>query len=73
MMIGVGDSLTYGSVGYSYIKYISMKVVNKGINGNPIIGLYRQLEKLLNNPKYFQADTFIVGIAQMIHYKDTVV
>lgn len=62
MIIGIGDSLTFGSIGYSYIDFLPNKVINKGINGNPILGCQQQLGKLLYKNKYRNADTFVVQI-----------
>lgn len=62
MIIAIGDSITFGSVGYSYLKYMPIKVINKGINGDCVLGLYRRLKKLLNDSHYSSAETFIIEI-----------
>lgn len=59
-----GDSLTYGKVGYSYIKYLdkSVTVVNKGINGDTTVCAYERLKKYIESPKHDDTDTYIVAI-----------
>lgn len=62
MIICVGDSLTFGNVGYSYRKYLSVNgTVNKGFNGDPLMGIYKRLTKILKNPKYSEAKTYVIG------------
>lgn len=60
----LGDSLTYGKIGYSYIKFLpaEIKAVNKGKNGDTTHGAYKRLIKYLKNPKYADIDTYIVCI-----------
>lgn len=60
----LGDSLTYGKIGYSYIKFLSpyIKAVNKGKNGDTTYGAYKRLLKYIKNPKYADIDTYIVCI-----------
>lgn len=61
----IGDSLTYGNVGYSYIHFLNKKsnhqYINKGKNGETVNGLYRRLKKLIVKPKY-DAELYILGI-----------
>lgn len=59
-----GDSLTFGSVGYSYIRYINKKytVINKGINGDTIAGVYKRLRRFINNPKNDDIDIYVIAI-----------
>lgn len=65
-LICFGDSLTFGSVGHSYIKYLkkgtNYKVKNKGINGDTTMHMLSRLKPFLNksNPKF--SDTYIVCI-----------
>lgn len=62
MIICVGDSLTFGNVGYSYRKYLTNTcTVNKGFNGDPLMGIYQRLLRILENPKYAEAKTYIIG------------
>ena len=59
----VGDSLTYGNVGYSYLPFLnkSFKTINKGLNGDTLYGLTNRLEKILINDKS-NYDLMILGI-----------
>lgn len=60
----LGDSLTYGKIGYSYIKFLpaDIKAVNKGKNGDTTYGAYKRLLKYIKNPKFADIDTYIVCI-----------
>lgn len=64
MILCLGDSLTFGSIGYSYIKFLSPqnKAINKGKNGDTTRGAYKRLEKYIVDPKYADVDTYIVEI-----------
>ena len=59
----LGDSLTHGNVGYSYIDFLDKRIraVNKGKNGNTIRGTRRRLEKILNQSKY-DSPIYVLGI-----------
>lgn len=59
----VGDSLTFGNVGYSYIHFLdkSIEVKNKGVNGDTLKGLYKRFKKILNNPNS-NYDIYVVSI-----------
>ena len=45
MVVCIGDSITEGLVGYSYVSYIpaEYKAVNKGVNGDTCWGVYQRL------------------------------
>jgi lysophospholipase L1-like esterase len=64
MILCLGDSLTFGSVGYSYIQFLRPEIitVNKGINGDTTVGAYKRLQKYIVDPKYSAADTYVVFI-----------
>lgn len=62
MIIALGDSITFGSVGVSYLCHTSHSLINKGVNGDCISGAYKRLKKILNTSKYEEADTFIIEI-----------
>lgn len=59
----IGDSLTYGNVGYSYIHFfdVNIKVTNRGKNGETLRGAYNRLKLILDNPKS-NYDIYIIGI-----------
>ena len=59
-----GDSLTFGSMGYSYIKYLDPKftVINKGINGDTTVCAYERMKKYIENSKNDDVDVYIVAI-----------
>ena len=64
-IICLGDSLTFGNVGYSYIHFLDKKsnnqYVNKGKNGDTVSGVYSRLKKLINKSKY-NSEIYILGI-----------
>lgn len=63
-IVAIGDSLTLGEIGYSYIPFLKKgrQIVNKGVNGDTTICAFRRLERIIKNPRYQAADTYIVGI-----------
>ena len=62
-LICIGDSLTFGNVGYSYIHFLNKKnhAVNKGKNGDTLRGAYGRLKKIIDKPRH-GGGTFILGI-----------
>lgn len=64
-IICIGDSLTFGNVGYSYIHFLNKRTchqyINKGKYGDTTKGLYIRLKKLIDKPKY-DAELYILGI-----------
>ena len=41
----VGDSLTFGSVGYSYVRFLGgVEAVNRGLNGDCLLGMEPSVE-----------------------------
>ncbi len=64
MILCLGDSLTFGNIGYSCIKFMSreIKAVNKGKNGDTTKCCYQRLVRYLQKPVYDQFDTYIVEI-----------
>jgi len=49
-IIGLGDSLTFGNVGYSYLHFLekqSYHYSNQGKNGDTVRGLYSRLSPLV--------------------------
>ena len=63
-IVCLGDSLTFGSVGYSYIRFLRhpLEVINKGVNGDTTYGALKRLRRIVAYPEYEAADTYIVGI-----------
>lgn len=63
-IVCIGDSLTYGRVGYSYIKFLHQndKIYNKGVNGDTIYHTFQSLKRIINKKKYRNASTCIIGI-----------
>lgn len=59
-----GDSLTFGTMGYSYIKFCKTKrrIINKGINGDTTACMYQRLKKYMENPRHCNTDTYIIAI-----------
>lgn len=58
----VGDSLTLGVVGTSYIKYVKNKerFINKGINGDVLKGILRRTIEYLYDPLYEDVGAVII-------------
>lgn len=59
----IGDSLTFGNVGYSYLHFLDkdIRAENKGINGETLKGAFKRLKRILENPKS-DYDIYIVEI-----------
>lgn len=53
-LICIGDSLTFGNVGYSYIHFLNKKnhAVNKGKNGDTLRGAYGRLKKIIDKSRH---------------------
>ncbi len=64
MLLCLGDSLTYGSAGYSYISFLrsDIEAVNKGVNGDTVYGAHKRLKRCVESPKYREADIYILFI-----------
>ena len=64
-IICFGDSLTFGNVGYSYIHFLRKKshhqYINKGKNGDTVIGLYKRLVKTVGKLKN-ESEMYIIGV-----------
>jgi lysophospholipase L1-like esterase len=60
----LGDSLTFGSVGYSYTKFLkkNYEIINKGINGDTTKCAYDRLNKYINSPIYNDVDFYVIAI-----------
>ncbi|AVM68052.1 GDSL family lipase [Lachnospiraceae bacterium oral taxon 500] len=61
-IICLGDSLTSGNVGYSYIPFLGKEIqaVNQGRDGDTVRGVYGRLKKMFDNPQYNAV--YILGI-----------
>lgn len=61
-----GDSLTFGSIGHSYIKYLKKNddviTINKGFNGDTTEFMYRRLKYYLSKDNHKGIDKCIVCI-----------
>ncbi|NLW42714.1 MAG: SGNH/GDSL hydrolase family protein [Tissierellia bacterium] len=59
----IGDSLTYGNVGYSYLNFLDKRIctVNYGKNGDTLRGVYKRVKKVMRNPKK-DSQLYILGI-----------
>ena len=59
----IGDSLTYGNIGYSYIPFLNKNLLisNKGINGDTLYGVSNRLKKILASSNN-NFDIIILGI-----------
>ncbi len=64
MVVCIGDSITEGLVGYSYVSYIpaEYKAVNKGVNGDTCWGVYQRLCHMKESSLYEEAETFVVEV-----------
>lgn len=63
-IVCIGDSLTFGNVGYSYIHFLKTRerIINRGINGDTTRCAYKRLKKIIMSPRYEPADTYIISI-----------
>lgn len=63
-IVCIGDSLTFGSVGYSYIRFLTnpSEAINRGVNGDTVYGALKRLRKITDDPGCKAADTYIIGI-----------
>ena len=64
MILCIGDSLTYGAVGYSYIPYVSKKykLVNLGVNGDSLYGGAKRARRYLKKRKYKKAECYVIAL-----------
>ncbi|MEB3012309.1 SGNH/GDSL hydrolase family protein [Parvimonas sp. D2] len=64
-VVCIGDSLTYGNVGYSYFyflyNYMGYDYINKGKNGDSLRGMFSRLKKIVDNPNT-DSDLYVIGI-----------
>lgn len=64
-IICIGDSLTFGNVGYSYIHFLNKnsgrQYSNKGRNGDTVRGAYNRLKSLMGKSKD-DSEMYILGI-----------
>ena len=59
-----GDSLTFGSVGHSYIKYLDTdnKVINRGINGDTTACMHGRLKRYISKASNTDTNIYVVAI-----------
>lgn len=64
MVLCIGDSLTLGVVGYSYIPFASSKYqfINKGVNGDSLYGGVKRLKEYLKKDRYKRVDTIVLAL-----------
>ena len=66
-IICIGDSLTFGNVGYSYIHFLNLnrnphyEYINKGKNGDIVRGCYDRLKKIVDKSQY-NSKIYVLGI-----------
>lgn len=62
-LLCIGDSLTYGNVGYSYMSFISENIymINRGLNGDTLHGVKGRLIRTLEDERDL-FDFIILGI-----------
>jgi len=60
----LGDSLTFGSAGHSYISYLSpgIRALNRGRNGDTAAGAKRRLSRYLRRKRYASVPVAVVWI-----------
>lgn len=65
-LICFGDSLTFGSIGYSYIRYLrsttNLTLKNKGVNGDTTFRMFSRLKHFTKHLDYQNPDTYIICI-----------
>lgn len=61
-----GDSLTFGSIGHSYIKFLRRNRIgiinNKGINGDTTVCMLKRLKRYIDKPSAESIDLYIICI-----------
>ena len=63
----IGDSLTFGNVGYSYIHFLNLnrnphyEYINKWKNGDTVRGCYDRLKKIVDKSQY-NSKIYVLGI-----------
>lgn len=64
MVLCIGDSLTLGMVGYSYIPFANSKYqfINKGVNGDSLYGGVKRLKGYLKKDRYKGVDTIVLAL-----------
>ena len=64
MTLCIGDSITLGIMGYSYIPFAEKKqqLVNLGVNGESLLGGIRRLCRYMKKRAYREADTVIFSL-----------
>ena len=66
-IICIGNSLTFGNVGYSYIHFLNLnrnphyEYINKGKNGDIVRGCYDRLKKIVDKSQY-NSKIYVLGI-----------
>jgi len=60
----LGDSLTHGSVGASYLEFLKgdFDLINRGLNGDTVIGAYHRLKRYLEDEELKDFDLCILFI-----------
>lgn len=60
----LGDSLTHGSVGASFLEFLKgdFELINKGLNGDTVIGAYHRLKRYLEDEEIMDFDLCILFI-----------
>ncbi len=64
MILCFGDSITEGRPGVTYLKYVKSgrQYRNFGLGGDTLIGMSKRLLDIINDQKYHDANTVIIGI-----------
>lgn len=72
-LLAMGDSLTLGEIGYSYVEYLDgnkYRVTNMGINGDTTEGVRERLERVIFTGELssYEALVLFVGINDLIFF-----
>ncbi len=72
-ILAIGDSLTLGEIGYSYLHFLDRtdrEVINRGINGDTTEGVSDRLFRMLDSGRYDDVDVLIifVGINDLLFF-----
>ena len=64
MVLCFGDSITEGRPGATYLKYVKSpkQYKNFGLGGDTLIGMTKRLVSAIEDPKYSDVKTIIIGI-----------
>ncbi len=58
----IGDSITKGHPGVSYVNFLEYKCINKGLSGDTLLGVIKRLENIMQKKYFNTIDCIVVGV-----------